>query len=771
MVLSLSKLGADFSTQPTEDLFRIYDSVWIHYKTVVHPTQLAMWRAHYGTQIVLDVDDTWKIPLNHPSYKTVSESARWSKYFAVVADWVVCSTPEVEEMVKPYNKNTIIIPNRIPYDEGQYHVVHESKESFMNRKIRIGFCGSISHLEDWESISGKLKRVIQDTEVRQKCEFVVCGVPDFNNLPEPDWIEDKINSLIGVKYKDTPENRETLRKSMLKGYVDYNKDVWKKITKALGNPIVINGKPVENYIDLYREIDILLCPLVDNDLNKCKCIEGESFVNTTSGIKKIKDIVNNKLKVYTDENLKVINYFKYENSPTIKIVTKCGYSIEGTYHHKVFVNGNWIQLKNLKIGDSIELKPFNILQKEYQWISYPMMLTKKIIKERELDCDEDMIPKIKITEDWGRFLGYMVGDGHFSNAGLSISCDKRHTNVVEDVTNLIKSMGLYPQYCYKQPDKRCQTLTKKEGNALDIRAASMTFRKIAEKYNWVNEKGKVFEVPEVILNSPKSVIKEFIKGLFEADGCVMDSGILFCSKSQTLIQQLQIILVGFNIKSKVKKQYNKQYRKYYWYLTFGRQGVEIYNKEFGFISEHKQVKLDLICSRKHSGAYKEYTWEDEIVDIEYKTNTVYDIEVEDKHQYNANGIVNHNSSLKVLESACTDTLCILGNLYRGKGQECDHHLYEDWYNNIKSLIKDKEKLYEKKFDISEKIRNLYDYTNDCVLPRQEILGKKKELNLDIYGITYKDGQSTEYKEYRNTVSNAEDKSYFFEANPIRKLYG
>ena len=45
LVAPLSKLGADFTTQPTEELFRIYDSVWIHYKTVVHPTQLAMWRA------------------------------------------------------------------------------------------------------------------------------------------------------------------------------------------------------------------------------------------------------------------------------------------------------------------------------------------------------------------------------------------------------------------------------------------------------------------------------------------------------------------------------------------------------------------------------------------------------------------------------------------------------------------------------------------------------------------------------------------------------
>lgn len=398
LTLPLSKLGADFATQITEDLFRMYDSIWFHYKSQIHPTQLSVWRAKYGTQLILDIDDTWNIPLSHPAYDAVSENAKWSKKFAVIADWVVCSTKEIEEMVKPYNENTIVVPNRIPYGEGQYQVWQESKESFMNRKIRIGYCGSISHLEDWESISGKLKRVIQDTEVKQKCEFVVCGVPDFNKLSEPPWIDDQVEFLVKTKYGDTPENRDKIRRVLYKGHVDYNRDLWKKITKSLGNPITIGDRPVENYIDLYREIDILLCPLVDNDLNKKK------------------------------------------------------------------------------------------------------------------------------------------------------------------------------------------------------------------------------------------------------------------------------------------------------------------------------------------------------------------------------------SALKIFDAACTDTLCILGKMYDGKDQVCDLYPMEDWYENIKRLIRNKEHLYEMKLDISEKVRILYDYDSDCVQPRQNILGIKKKLDLDIYGITYKDGQTTEYKEYRNTVNSIEDKSYFFEANVIKNLF-
>lgn len=395
--LPLSKLDAHFTDKLTEDLVSKYDSLWFHYKCDIHPTQLSLWRLKYGTQIVLDVDDTWTIPLNHPSYEIVKRSAEYSKQFAIVADWIVCSTKEVEEMVKPYNENTIVIPNRIPYGEGQYHVRQESLESFMNRKIRIGFCGSVSHMEDWLSIIGKLKRIMSDSEIKQKCEFVICGVPDLEKMSKPNWISEKATQL--MRQKGLPElHRDKIESNIFESFKKQNRETWSKITSVMGKPIIKYSRPVEDYIDLYREIDILLCPLVDNDLNKKK------------------------------------------------------------------------------------------------------------------------------------------------------------------------------------------------------------------------------------------------------------------------------------------------------------------------------------------------------------------------------------SALKVLEAACTDTLCILGKMYDGKDQVCDLYPMEDWYNNIKRLIRNKEDLYEMKLDISEKVRILYDYTNDCVQPRQSILGIKKKLDLDIYGITYKDGQVTEYQEYRNTVNSVEEKSYFFESNVLKKLF-
>jgi hypothetical protein len=42
-------------------------------------------------------------------------------------------------------------------------------------------------------------------------------------------------------------------------------------------------------------------------------------------------------------------------------------------------------------------------------------------------------------------------------------------------------------------------------------------------------------------------------------------------------------------------------------------------------------------------------------------------------------------------------------------------------------------------------------------------------NISLYGITYANGQFTEYEEYRNNIHTVENKSYLFEYNPIREI--
>ena len=117
-------------------------------------------------------------------------------------------------------------------------------------------------------------------------------------------------------------------------------------------------KEINKYATNYNYFDVSLTPLVPNTFNGNKCIVGDFLISTTHGFKHISDIVDNKLNIKTEINgdiNNVLNYFKYDDVDTIKIITNDGYEIEGTPSHKIFIDDNWSELKDLKIGDEIEL--------------------------------------------------------------------------------------------------------------------------------------------------------------------------------------------------------------------------------------------------------------------------------------------------------------------------------------------------------------------------------------------------------------------------------
>lgn len=231
LLMPLTYLQVDFTDELTEDLIKKYEVLWLHYTADVHPSVIGYWKSKYNLKIVVDLDDSWHVSKKHVRYKQLQGTIQHSKSLVVVATHVICSTPQVEEMVKPYNSNTSVIGNGIPWNEGQYHVYQETIESFMNRKIRIGLVGSASHFEDWESIRGKMKRVLKDGEIKSKCEFVIGGYAPQNPV---------------------------------------SKKLWDQVSTMLGKPVKVQNKEVYDYIDIYRNVDILLCPLVDNHANECR---------------------------------------------------------------------------------------------------------------------------------------------------------------------------------------------------------------------------------------------------------------------------------------------------------------------------------------------------------------------------------------------------------------------------------------------------------------------------------------------------------------------
>jgi intein/homing endonuclease len=660
--------------------------------------------------------------------------------------------------VSKHNKNTPLIKTEHQYNRyykgNVYCVEVENHIIYVRRNGKPMWIGN-SHKKDLEILNGVVSKLKGD-KLLDKLQFVLCGFDTRGTHTQIDpktgqqtvrnitpkesvWFEyEKIftdnYSIVSDEYKNF------LMKFTQEEYPNVNNEPYRRVWT----------KPISTYATNYNLFDISLAPLEENIFNNCKCIVGDSLISTSNGFKHISDIVDYKTKLQTEVcgvKNNVINYFKYENVDTVKITTLDGYNIEGTPHHKIFIGGKWIELKNLKIGDFIELTKPEFLQTQYQEITYPMLLTKNITQAKIDNSDDDMLPRIRINENWGRLLGYLLGDGNYNgNSQISISCDKRHIEVVEDVVNLFKSIGLNPLIYDKKIDKRCKTSLSKEGNAVDVKSTCINFLSISKKYGWCGQNGKTFRIPKVILESPKSVIREFLKGLFEADGTVNKNGIVsFCSKDIKLVEQVQILLLGFGIQSTIKYSYNKHYRKYYYNLNLRREGSEIFGEEIGFISKNKIERLSLLKTSKRSNNFIKQEMTNEITKIEFLKNTVYDIEVDVVHEYNANGIKNHNSQLKVIEAGFHKKAIIAQDFgpyqldltnaikFGGGFDETANGIliesrknHKDWYTAIKKLTQNPEIITVLQENLHNTVKNLYSL--------EKVSEQRKELYLKLTNI-------------------------------------
>jgi intein/homing endonuclease len=495
------------------------------------------------------------------------------------------------------------------------------------------------------------------------------------------------------------------------------------------------------YAKVLDETDIALAPLADNSFNKMKCVVGDTLVTTNKGVFKIKDIVENKMKLSVGGN-DIINWFRYNNEKTIKLITDYGLELEGTETHRIKVDENWKSLNEFKIGDKIKITPYQFENPDYQTIKYPLLLTKGVSDEVKEKSNIELLPEIKITESWGRFFGYLLGDGSFSRGYLRISCDKRHTEVVNDITNLVNGMGLNPIHVEKKPDERCSTSKVKEGYGLDIHIPSKHLADICMNENLKNDTGKVFEVPYFIFKSPKSVISEFLRGLFEADGNVSleSSNITLTTKNHVLAKQIQYLLLGFGILSKVSKSYNKSYKRHYYIVRLNREATDKFWREIGFVSEHKINDLNIIVNKSHSNRFKSEDYYVNISEIITGENDVYDIEVDNSHQYNGNGIINHNSNLKQVECWTRKIPIVCSDIppYNVHGRHMENcvlipskkNAHKYWKKYLKRLILDadlRKKLGEQLYEDFKTEYNLADVTAKRAAFYESVVAKTLEL--------------------------------------------
>lgn len=214
-----------------------------------------------GKYIILDMDDYWHLPMSHQLHYKMKTDHKKLVNRLHIADFITTTTKTLAREILKYNKKVTVIPNAIDLNEKQFQ-----NNVIESNKVRIGWVGGSSHLEDLKLIKGipsKLRTHSIDTQV------VMCGFDnqernmktgEIKTVEKPKtWIE--CEKLFTSNYDLRNKQYAThLKKYAKEEYHNIEGQFYRRIW----------SKDIKQYALAYNHIDIAIAPLVYNTFNSMK---------------------------------------------------------------------------------------------------------------------------------------------------------------------------------------------------------------------------------------------------------------------------------------------------------------------------------------------------------------------------------------------------------------------------------------------------------------------------------------------------------------------
>ncbi len=231
-----------------------------------------------------------------------------------------------------------------------------------------------------------------------------------------------------------------------------------------------------------------------------------------------------------------------------------------------------------------------------------------------------------VSPEMGAFLGYLLGDGHISRAERHVGLTSADRAIVDRFAALARELF------------GCDCDIERDGERWRARIHSANLSDFLQE-GWELRSGPSAsdqEFPRAILRSPRPVVAECLQALFEADGYAGEQGVILSTSSDSMSQQVQLLLLNFGILSRRREQSDGC-----WHLHVTGRSAERFEEAIGFDLERKDDELETYLEDRHR--FQSESWVDEIASIEHGRGDVYDITVEDTHRYAGAGVINHNS--------------------------------------------------------------------------------------------------------------------------------
>lgn len=323
-----------------------------------------------------------------------------------------------------------------------------------------------------------------------------------------------------------------------------------------------------------------------------KCCREGTYIVTSGGFSEIQDLGDPDGPEYQPLQVGVAQegavrsqsafFYNGGEQDTVRVRSRCGYEIEGTFNHRVRVMAEdgtvqWRFLGDMRVGDRL-----GIHRKTDLWASSCVKVSS--FHPESSGRKEVRLPS-ELDERWAVLLGVLVGDGTWGSPSMLEVTVGPYPEWLAQVETLFRET-LGDVVVYPEPNRE---------RVFRVRHYSTQARQFFERIGYIlNVTSDTKRIPWVVWRSPKAVVAAFLRGLFETDGGTEEGGrkISFSTASSKLASEVQLLLLNFGILCRVKPRWNKRFRKCYQHLqVLGAASVRLFAEQIGFLSERKASLL------------------------------------------------------------------------------------------------------------------------------------------------------------------------------------
>nr|MBA3523924.1 adenosylcobalamin-dependent ribonucleoside-diphosphate reductase [Geodermatophilaceae bacterium] len=326
------------------------------------------------------------------------------------------------------------------------------------------------------------------------------------------------------------------------------------------------------------------------------CLTADTMVATDRGLTRLSELgdVHGErwqdldVAVSTDEGPRATTkFFVNGEEPTRLITTTGGYTIQGTYAHRVKAvdggTGEWVwrRMSDLRSGDVLPLQ-LGTLVGDVRRVPLPVLDQAYYAGDRSLYAPEAM------DADLAELVGYFMGDGSLHAKGIRLCVADTDLDVVGRLSVLAKGLfGLEP------------TVTQQQGytevTLQSVRLArwwqSAGFAKTLPTKDHVG-KGWTPRVPSAVLESnDRAIYAAFLRGLFEADGSVTGGVPSVSTASAGFAAELRAVLLALGLPSTTRTTSSGWGGAIFGVRIRNLRHAQQFERLVGFLSQRKAAAL------------------------------------------------------------------------------------------------------------------------------------------------------------------------------------